>query len=90
MIFSTIQILTSPKLLKRTLTDIFDCVAKDEPVYFHCYAGADRTGTIALILEALLGMSQSDIDKDYELTCFTTELLQMNLQDVEMKMIGLV
>lgn len=62
--------ISNSKLLKRTLTDIFDCVAKDEPVYFHCYAGADRTGTIALILEALLGMSQSDIDKDYELTCF--------------------
>lgn len=62
--------ISNSKLLKSTLTDIFDCVANNEPVYFHCYEGADRTGTIALILEALLGMSQSDIDKDYELTCF--------------------
>ncbi|MGN1432177.1 MAG: tyrosine-protein phosphatase [Ruminococcus sp.] len=62
--------ISNSDLLKRILTDIFDCVVKDEPVYFHCYAGADRTGTVALILEALLGMSQSDIDKDYELTCF--------------------
>jgi hypothetical protein len=32
--------------------------------------GADRTGTLACILEALLGVSQSDLDKDYELTSF--------------------
>ena len=34
--------------------------------------GADRTGTLACVLEGLLGMSQSDIDKDYELTTFST------------------
>lgn len=50
----------------------FDTVAKGIPLYFHCAAGADRTGTVAVMLEALLGMSQSDIDKDYELTCFST------------------
>ena len=51
---------------------LFDAVKHNEPVYFHCTAGADRTGTLACILEAILGMSQSDIDKDYELTCFST------------------
>lgn len=51
---------------------VFDCVKHNEPLYFHCSAGADRTGTVACILEAILGMSQSDIDKDYELTCFNT------------------
>lgn len=49
---------------------VFDAVTHNEPVYFHCTAGADRTGTLACVLEGLLGMSQSDIDKDYELTCF--------------------
>lgn len=49
---------------------IFDAVVHGEPVYFHCAAGADRTGTLACVLEGLLGMSQSDIDKDYELTTF--------------------
>lgn len=49
---------------------VFDAVTHGEPVYFHCWAGADRTGTLACVLEGLLGMSQSDIDKDYELTCF--------------------
>ena len=61
---------------KATWKEILDCVitavTHSEPVYFHCSVGADRTGTVACILEGLLGMSQSDIDKDYELTCFST------------------
>ena len=57
---------------KEILRCAFDCVTKNKPLYFHCSAGADRTGTVACILEALLGMSQSDIDKDYELTCFAS------------------
>lgn len=54
------------------LRTVFEAVTHNEPVYFHCSAGADRTGTLACVLEGLLGMSQSDIDKDYELTCFST------------------
>ena len=61
---------------KPTWKEIFDCVFNTTniniPLYFHCFAGADRTATVAVMLEALLGMSQSDIDKDYELTCFST------------------
>lgn len=49
---------------------VIDAVTHREPVYFHCTAGADRTATLACVIEGLLGMSQSDIDKDYELTCF--------------------
>ncbi len=38
------------------------------PVYLHCIAGADRTGTVAFLLEALLGVGKKDIAYDYELT----------------------
>ena len=41
--------------------------------YFHCVSGADRTATIAYIILSLLGVSQSDKDKDYELTGFSDE-----------------
>lgn len=49
---------------------IFECVQSGKPIYLHCTQGADRTGTICFILKALLGVSRSDNDKDYELTSF--------------------
>lgn len=52
------------------LRTVFDSVSHGKPLYFHCGIGADRTGTVAVMLLALLGVSQSDIDKDYELTNF--------------------
>lgn len=52
------------------LGTVFDSVQYGEPLIFHCSMGADRTGTLACVLEGLLGMSQSDVDKDYELTSF--------------------
>lgn len=57
---------------RENLACVFEAVTHGLPVYFHCTAGADRTGTLACVLEGLLGVSRSDIDKDYELTCFAT------------------
>lgn len=57
---------------KAIFNALFDCVINGRPTFFHCSAGADRTGVVALICEAILGVSQSDIDKDYELTNFFT------------------
>lgn len=52
---------------------VMACVAANKPCYFHCMSGADRTGTIAYLLLSLLGVSQSDKDKEYELTAFSDE-----------------
>ena len=38
------------------------------PLYFHCKGGADRTGMIALYLQALAGEKEEDIFLDFELT----------------------
>ena len=64
--------ITNKTVWRGMLRFAFDCVLHNQPVYFHCTVGADRTGTFACVIEALLGVSQSDIDKDYELTCFAT------------------
>lgn len=63
--------LTNKVMWKTILNGVLTSVVRDKPVYFHCGAGADRTGCTAIMLEAILGMSESDISKDYELTSFS-------------------
>lgn len=48
-----------------------ESIVANKPVYVHCASGADRTGCICAMLEAVLGMSDADIDRDFELTCFS-------------------
>lgn len=43
---------------------------KRYPIVFHCAKGADRTGTLAAIVELLLGVDENDVAKDWELTGF--------------------
>ena len=57
-------------LYKECFDYILSCLRQGFPVNFHCWGGADRTGTLAFLLCGLLGVSQSDLDKDYELTSF--------------------
>lgn len=49
---------------------IMTCAVAGTPAYFHCQAGADRTGTLAFLLGAMLGVASADLDRDYELTSF--------------------
>lgn len=42
-----------------------------KPIYFHCQGGCDRTGTLAFILMGLLGLSESDLAREYELSSFS-------------------
>ena len=46
--------------------------ADQHPVYYHCYGGADRTGTVGFLLGAVLGMSYTDLVIDFELTSFSS------------------
>lgn len=38
------------------------------PIYLHCWAGADRTGNIIMLLKGILGIDDEDLLLDYELT----------------------
>jgi protein-tyrosine phosphatase len=38
------------------------------PVLMHCWAGADRAGTVAFLLLAALGVELRDLERDYELS----------------------
>ena len=57
---------------KKAFTECFK-VFLDEanyPIDFHCIAGADRTGSLAYILNALLGVSDAELLLDWEITAF--------------------
>lgn len=59
------------ELYRAAIKDIITFLRDDgRAVFFHCAGGADRTGTLALLIEALIGVPFSDICLDYELTTF--------------------
>ena len=43
---------------------------KSYPLVLHCIAGADRTGSLAFILNALLGVDEEELWRDWEVTGF--------------------
>ena len=69
-----------PKV-KETFCFVVQCLRENKPVYFHCAAGRDRTGTLAVLLEGALGVGESDMAKDYELTYFSPEVWSMSTDD---------
>ena len=64
-------------LHKQAIRNIIGWLGNGEVIYFHCFGGADRTGTLAFLIEALLGVSESDLSKDYELTTFDKNHLRL-------------
>ena len=45
--------------------------ANNFPMYMHCAIGRDRTGTLCYLIGALLGMSEKDLCRDYEISFFS-------------------
>ncbi len=58
------------EVYQKAIRTIIQYLGEGKNVYFHCAGGADRTGTLAFLIEALAGVSESDMSKDYELTTF--------------------
>ena len=52
------------------LKEVFEILADESkyPLYYHCWGGADRTGTLAFMLGAILGVPEEDLYLDYEFT----------------------
>lgn len=46
------------------------CDEKNYPVYFHCIAGADRTGSLAFVLNGILGVPERELGTDWEHTFY--------------------
>ncbi len=58
---------------KRLYREMFRVLAdeKNYPLYVHCWGGADRTGTLIMAINAILGVSDDDLCADYEITSFS-------------------
>jgi len=46
------------------------CDAKNYPIYFHCIAGADRTGALGYVLNGVLGVKRQELETDWESTFY--------------------
>ena len=65
-------------ILKKELEVFTD--ANNYPIYVHCNIGRDRTGTLLYLVEALLGMTEDEIYRDYELSYFA-QVSNSNISD---------
>ena len=70
LMYGYATILTDARGYKDTFNAILSELEAGGCVLIHCSAGADRTGTVAALLLGLLGVSEADIIKDWELTSF--------------------
>ncbi|MBQ0033515.1 MAG: tyrosine-protein phosphatase [bacterium] len=46
------------------------CDKRNYPVYFHCIGGADRTGSLAYVMNGVLGVSRHEMETDWESTFY--------------------
>ena len=61
----------SSDIYQSTIRTIIGWLKEGKVVYFHCHGGSDRTGTLAFLIEGLLGVSEEDLSKDYEVTYYS-------------------
>ena len=57
------------QLMKRCLDVFLD--SSNYPIVFHCIGGQDRTGSLAFVIEALMGVEDEELYRDWECSGFT-------------------
>lgn len=61
--------------MRKIFSDLAD--ESNYPIYLHCTYGLDRTGTVCYILEALLGLSDADLRREYEISAFNNGIIDL-------------
>lgn len=57
-----------PEMIANIIKRLSNNIRNNRATYIHCSAGADRTALICSIIEAICGVSQIDLDCDYEIS----------------------
>lgn len=53
------------------ITEIMNSIVENKNVLFNCAIGRDRTGSVAFIIEGILGVTLENRQRDYEISYFT-------------------
>lgn len=61
--------------VRKIFSDLAD--ESNYPIYLHCTHGLDRTGTVCYILEALLGLSDADLRREYEMSALNNGVIDL-------------
>lgn len=65
------NMISNPSNVATAIQGINAALAAGKTAYVHCQGGCDRTGSLITIILALAGVSESDLAKEYELSCFS-------------------